>query len=78
MYEVFVWYASHSSHSSAVPVELFADGTMHSFTLDQTSGGGMFQSLGSFMLRKGQSTSLTVSAGNSGSTTIDAIGVVPI
>ena len=47
-YEVFIQYSSSGNRASNVPVDIIHDGGTTTVTVDQTTGGGAFNSLGTF------------------------------
>ncbi len=60
LYEVYVWYVSLASSAVEVPYTVSDAFGNHTIKVDQTSGGGEWQSLGMFSFEEGTGGSVTV------------------
>jgi hypothetical protein len=60
-YDVQIWYTSASNRATNVPVTVNYAGGSQTFTVDQTSGGGKWETLGSFSFNAGTSGSVVIS-----------------
>ncbi len=65
-YEVSIMYADHFNRATDVPVTVTFDGGTDPHEIDQTSGGGVWQTLGEYEFAAGTSGYVTVS--NAGTT----------
>ncbi|MHA6480388.1 polysaccharide lyase family 8 super-sandwich domain-containing protein [Paenibacillus sp. strain BS8-2] len=53
-YELFLSWTAHFNRSTAVPIDIVFDGGTAATTVDQTTGGGVWQSLGTYAFEAGQ------------------------
>ncbi len=78
-YEVFVKYSSHANRASNAAISVIHNGGTFTATQNQKSGGGVFQSIGTFDFTVGNAGKVVVSAaGSNGFVTADAVQFVRV
>ncbi|CAN5492091.1 hypothetical protein BH10ACT7_BH10ACT7_21000 [soil metagenome] len=77
-YIVCMNWTSDDSRVAAAPVEVEHRYGTYATTVDQRTGGGTWQGLGTFEFRSGETATITISAAGSGYTAADAIKLVPV
>ena len=76
-YDVYLWWTSSAGRSARVPVRVgYADGVWET-TVDQRTGGGVWQHLGRWRFDAGESGYVEVS-GENGQASADAVRFVPV
>jgi hypothetical protein len=76
-YEIFEWHPDVSGACTQVPVELVIGGVRKpASTIDQSGGGGRWNSLGTYQLPKGMGSYIEIEAGGGCTTVADAFKFV--
>lgn len=73
VYEVSIMYPSDVSFATNTPVTIIHASGTSKFSVDQTSGGGVFTSMGSFAFGSAGATLIIANAGTSSTVTADAV-----
>ena len=73
LYEVFLFYPSDASFASNVPISVLHAGGTSRYTLDLTSGGGAWVSLGTFAFGAAGATLVVGNAGTTSPVVADAV-----
>lgn len=77
-YEVFMWWTEFSSRSNAAPVRITHGSGTSDLTVNQQTGGGQWNSLGTFTFQASGSVRLSAPSAYPTSYCADAVMVVPV
>jgi Zn-dependent M28 family amino/carboxypeptidase len=78
-YEVFIWYPAYGTLATNVPVDIVYDGGSTTATVNQQTGGGGWESLGTYTFAAGTSGNVTVrTTDTDGYVVVDAVKFTPV